>query len=105
MVGREPLSCLVGLCKIVTRFRVYFLKFELLLCFPSPICSDTVPKDRVISIESLGLKVIQTEGVNLMKEVERLEKEEGCKFLHPFDDELLFPGYATVIREAKDQGI
>lgn len=60
------------------------------VCMP-----DTVPRDRVRTIEALGSSVELVPGVELMDAVSRYVNAGSC-LIHPFDDVDLIAGHASV---------
>jgi len=58
------------------------------------IMPETVPKDRIATIESLGAKVELAPSIELPKRVAQ-KQEEGMLFVHPFDDKKLIEGYGS----------
>ena len=66
------------------------LGVESTVCMP-----NTVPKDRVRTIESLGSTVELVPSVNLMDAVNRYTSR-GRVLIHPFDDNALIAGHASI---------
>lgn len=58
----------------------------------------TAPSSRVKLIKEYGIKVEQTATADIQKTVDRYVKENGCNFLHSFDDLSLMAGYGRYIR-------
>ena len=69
----------------------------------STVCMpDTVPRDRVRTIEGLGSSVELVPGVALMEAVNRYIAQ-GRVLIHPFDDKALIAGHASIGLEILDQ--
>jgi threonine dehydratase len=74
----------------------------------STVCMpNTVPKDRVRTIEKLGSNVELVPGVKLMDAVNRYLKQ-GMTLIHPFDDKDLIAGHGSIgleiLEDVKDLG-
>ena len=69
----------------------------------STVCMpDTVPRDRVRTIEGLGSTVELVPGVALMDAVDRYTAQ-GRVLIHPFDDKALIAGHASIGLEILEQ--
>jgi len=55
-----------------------------------------VPTDRVEVVRSFGAQVELAPRTELQHKVDQAVREEGLYFAHPFDDPLLFAGYASI---------
>ncbi|XP_005111982.1 L-threonine dehydratase catabolic TdcB isoform X2 [Aplysia californica] len=59
------------------------------------VMPQTAPAHKAKLIENMGVEVHKVDTSKLMEEVNRLVKEEGFVFCHPFDDIDLIAGYAS----------
>ncbi len=69
------------------------------------VMPEFTPLIKVMNTRSYGARVIQT-GATLsdgLKEVERLEREEGLTLVHAFDDEAVIAGQGTIGLELLEQ--
>ncbi len=71
-----------------------------LICLP-----DGAPISKVEATKSYGAEVCMVEGVydDAYKKALELQKELGCTFVHPFDDENVIAGQGTIGLEILDQ--
>ena len=71
-----------------------------LICLP-----DGAPISKVEATKSYGAEVCMVEGVydDAYKKALELQKELGCTFVHPFDDENVIAGQGTIGLEMLDQ--
>mmetsp|Transcript_439 Transcript_439/g.1272 ORF Transcript_439/g.1272 Transcript_439/m.1272 type:complete len:273 (+) Transcript_439:3120-3938(+) len=73
-------------------------KFPALVLLP-----ETAPEDRTELIARYGARVARYPVSELQARCERYAQEEHMVYVHPFDDPLLFSGYASVGLELAEQ--